>query len=46
MKDYFETKLKKGVDVEFNSDDEIEEILDDEGEVIMEQIKKHDVWLD
>ncbi len=32
--------------MEFNSDDEIEEILDGEGEVVTEQIKKHDVWLD
>ena len=46
LKDHFEGILIKGIQVEFNSDDEIEEVLDDEGEVITEQIKKHDVWLD
>ncbi len=46
LKDYFEAMLQKGIEVEFNSDDEIEQKLGDEGEVLTEEIKKHDVWLD
>jgi hypothetical protein len=38
--------LIKGINVEFNSDDEFEEFVDEEGEVVTGDIKKHDVWLD
>ena len=38
--------LIKGINVEFNSDDEFEEVVDEEGEVVTGDIKKHDVWLD
>lgn len=46
LKDYFEGLLIKGIDVEFNEEDEFEEVMDDDGEMVTQQVKRNDVWLD
>jgi hypothetical protein len=34
LKNYFEGLLIKGIDVEFNEEDEFEEVMDDDGEMV------------
>jgi hypothetical protein len=34
LKDYFEGMLVKGINVEFNSEDEFEEVMDEDGEMV------------
>lgn len=46
LKNHFEGLLIKGINVEFNSEDEFEEVLDEDGEMVTQQVKRYDVWLD
>ncbi len=46
LKNYFEGILVKGINVEFNEEDEFEEVMDDDGEIVTQQVKRNDVWLD